>query len=152
MYLLLFLLWILLNGKFNLEILLFGLVLTLLFALLLRLLFHYGSKNELRVLRMLPLLAVFFLLLVWEILKANLMMLGTILGPKRMVDPAIIRIRTDLRTEFARYLLANSITLTPGTLTVESDGPILTVHCIRPSLLENTESGAIARLLRRMEK
>ena len=151
MYLLLFLLWFLLNGKLNSEILLFGLGLTLLFALLLRLLFGYRPKTELRVLRALPLLAVFFLLLVWEILKANLAMLGTILGPKRRIEPTVIRIRTDLRTGFARFLLANSITLTPGTLTVESEGPILTVHCIRPSLLENTDSGAIVRLLRRME-
>ena len=152
MYLLLFLLWILLNGKLNWEILCFGLGLTGLLAGLLRVLFGYRMKTELRVLRMLPLLAVFFLLLLWEILKANIQMIGTILGPKRRIDPTVVRIRTDLKTGFARYLLANSITLTPGTLTVESEGPILTIHCMRPCLLENTESGAIVRLLRKMEK
>jgi hypothetical protein len=67
------------------------------------------------------------------------------------IEPTVVRIRTDLKTGFARFLLANSITLTPGTLTVESEGPVLTVHCIRPALLENTESSAIVRLLRKME-
>ena len=89
--------------------------------------------------------------MLWEILIANLKMIATILGPRRRIDPTVVRIRTDLRTEFGRFLLANSITLTPGTLTVESEDGVLTVHCIRPSLLENTETGAIVRLLRKME-
>ena len=78
-------------------------------------------------------------------------MIGTILGPKRRIDPTVVRVRTDLKTQFARYLLANAITLTPGTLTVQCEDGVLTVHCIRPGLLEDTENGRIVRLLRRME-
>lgn len=151
MYLLLFVLWLVFNGKLTLEIVLFGLALTALFAGLLRLLFGYGLKSELRILRKLPLFLLFFLLLLWEVAVANLRMIGTVLGPKRRIEPTVVCIRTDLKTGFARFLLANSITLTPGTLTVESEGPVLTVHCIRPALLENTESSAIVRLLRKME-
>ena len=151
MYLLLFVLWLVFNGKLTLEIVLFGLALTALFAGLLRLLFGYGPKRELRILRKLPLFLLFFLLLLWEVAVANLRMIGTVLGSKRRIEPTVVRIRTDLKTGFARFLLANSITLTPGTLTVESEGPVLTVHCIRPALLENTESSAVVRLLRKME-
>ncbi|MBU0687333.1 MAG: Na+/H+ antiporter subunit E [Candidatus Margulisbacteria bacterium] len=44
------------------------------------------------------------------------------------IKPGIIVIRTHLKSEFARVLLANSITLTPGTVTVDMEGDLLTVH------------------------
>lgn len=151
MYLLIFGLWLIFNGKLTPEILLFGLALTAALGLLAWPLLHYGPKNELRVWRMLPLLLLYLLVLLWEVLKANLSVMGMILRGRRSMKPTLIRIRVDLKTDFARYLLANSITLTPGTLTVESRGPVLTVHCLHPSLLENTENGVFVRLLRRME-
>lgn len=151
MYLLLFALWLVINGRLTPELVLFGLALTAIFAAVLRLLFGYAPRTELRLWRKAPLFAAFLAVLFGEIVRANLGMIGTILGPKRRIDPTVVRVRTDLKTQFARYLLANAITLTPGTLTVQSEDGVLTVHCIRPGLLEDTENGRIVRLLRRME-
>ena len=57
----------------------------------------------------------------------------------------------DLKTEFARFILANSITLTPGTITVLSEGNTLTVHCLRRELLGDLSESVFVRLLRKME-
>ncbi len=150
-YLLLFALWLVFNGKLTWEIVLFGLALTAAFASALRLLFGYRPKSELRFWRNAPLFLAYLAVLFCEIVRANLGMIGMIFGPKRRIDPTVIHVRTDLKTEFTRYLLANAITLTPGTLTVRSEDGVLTVHCLKPGLLEDTEHGAIVRLLRRME-
>ena len=77
--------------------------------------------------------------------------LKLILFPRCKVQPSLVDIRVDLRTEFAKYVLANSITLTPGTISVETRGDVMTVHCLDRSMLENTENGIFVRLLRRME-
>ena len=151
MYLLIFGLWLIFKGRVTLEILLFGLALTAGLGLLAKLLFGYGPKKELRVWRMLPLFLVYLFVLFWEVLKANLSVMGLILRGSRALEPSLVRIRVGLKTSFARFLLANSITLTPGTLSVESRDDVLTIHCLHPSLLENTENGVFVRLLRRME-
>lgn len=151
MYLLIFVLWLIFNGKLTLEIVLFGLALTAALGLLAKLLLGYGPKKELRIYRMLPLFLVYLAVLFWEVFKANLFTMGRVLRGRRSVESTLVRIRVDLKTDFARYILANSITLTPGTLTVESKGNLLTIHCLHPSLLENTENGVFVRLLRRME-
>lgn len=151
MYLLLFLLWLLLNGRLSLEILLFGLGLTALLAVLMRAFFGYGPRRELRLWRKLPLAAVYLGNLVLEIVKAALRVMGFILFKRRPIDPAVVRVRVDLRSEFARYILANSITLTPGTISVQTEGNVLTVHCLDRAMLEDVENGSFVRLLHRLE-
>ncbi len=151
MYLLLFILWLILNGKLSLEIVLLGLALTALIGLGAWALFGYTPRREVRLLKKLPLFLAYLLVLLWQILKANWTVLGLILRPAGRVEPALIRIRVDLRTAFARYILANSITLTPGTITVEQEGSDYTVHCLHPALLDGIETGIFVRLLKKLE-
>lgn len=68
--------------------------------------------------------------LLGQIVMANLDVAYRVLHPALPIRPGIVRVRTDLRTEAARVLLANSITLTPGTLSVDLDGDTLFVHRI----------------------
>lgn len=151
MYLLLFGLWFLLNGRFTFELLCFGLGLTGLLALAMKALFGYTPKKELRVWRKLPLALAYLGVLLWEIGKAALGVLVVILVPSRRVRPTLIDVRVDLKTELARYVLANSITLTPGTISVETRGDVLTVHCLDGGMLDQIEDGVFVRLLRRLE-
>ena len=150
-YLRLFVLWLVFNGKNTPEILLFGLGLTALLGFLAYRLLGYTPRTELRLYQRLPLFLLYLLVLFWKILLANRSMIAAVLGPKRRLKPTLIHIRVRLRSGFARFILANSITLTPGTLTVESKEDCLTVHCLHPELLEDTENGLLIRLLRRME-
>lgn len=56
---------------------------------------------------------------IWELIKANVDVARRALSPRLPVDPGIVKIETDLKSEYALSALANSITLTPGTITLD---------------------------------
>lgn len=65
-----------------------------------------------------------------ELVSANLDVAARVVQPALPVNPAIVRVRTSLTSPIGRTILANSITLTPGTITVETDGEVFYVHWI----------------------
>ena len=150
MYILLFLFWLLLNGKLTAEVVGLGLVIVALMAALEWSLFHYGPAQELRVLRKVPVFCAYLPVLVWEILKAGLVG-RDILFRRYRLTPTLVTFRADLNTDFGRFLLANSITLTPGTITVQVEGNQLTVHCLDKSMLDTSPDGTFQRWIRKME-
>lgn len=151
MLLLLYLIWLILNGRMTLEICLLGLGIVALIALPARVLFGWGWRSELRVWKKAPLFLAFLAVLLWRILLANFSVLRIILSRGKQIRPVLVQCRTGLKTEFCRFLLANSITLTPGTITVAMEEDRLTVHCLRREMLDDAENGLVARLLRRLE-
>ncbi len=56
---------------------------------------------------------------VWELIKANVDVARRALSPRLPINPGIVKIETDLKSEYAQSALANSITLTPGTITLD---------------------------------
>lgn len=68
--------------------------------------------------------------LLGQILKANLGVIARVLGPRHAIDPVIVEVKTKSRTDLGTALFANSITLTPGTVTVDVDGDQLKVHAL----------------------
>lgn len=64
------------------------------------------------------------------LLRANLDMARRVLTPSLPLRPAIVRIKTTLQSDLGRLILANSITLTPGTLSIDIDGDELLVHWV----------------------
>ena len=93
----------------------------------------------------------YLLVLVWSIVKSSLTVARMILNRRIPLQKTLTTVEIDLRTDMARMVLANSITLTPGTITVQVEGRRFTVHCLSRELLNGIESGAFVRLLRRME-
>jgi len=70
-------------------------------------------------------------LLLWECLKANLDVAYRVLHPAMPIHPGIVKVRTSLKSDLARTSLANSITMTPGTLSVDiTDEGELYIHWI----------------------
>jgi multicomponent Na+:H+ antiporter subunit E len=65
-----------------------------------------------------------------EILKANGPVIRACLRTEMDINPALVRVRTRCRSDVARTVFANSITLTPGTVTVDIDGDRLLVHAL----------------------
>jgi len=61
---------------------------------------------------------------------ANLDVMYRVLHPALPIKPGIVKAKTRLTSKFARTMLANSITLTPGTLTVDIEGENLYIHWI----------------------
>lgn len=78
----------------------------------------------------LPQLLIYFGWLIGEIVKANVAVIARIFGPRHAVDPAIVYLRSNARTDLGRALFANSITLTPGTVTVDMKGDKVMVHAL----------------------
>jgi len=151
-YIFLFVVWVILNGKITWEIIGFGLVLVALVAAVSKLLFDYNLTKELRILKKTPVFVAYVFLLLWEIVKAALFVSGIILNPKRKVETALVHFEPKLATSFGRFMLANSITLTPGTITVSADEKHgFTVHCLDRSLLDVSEDSVFLRWIRRLE-
>jgi multicomponent K+:H+ antiporter subunit E len=78
----------------------------------------------------------YFAVVVYDIVVANVQVAAIILGPLSRVQPAFIRVPLDLQTDFAVTVLASTVTLTPGTVSVEiepdgGDGRVLVVHALR---------------------
>lgn len=65
-----------------------------------------------------------------QLALSNLDMARRVLSPSLPLNPGMVEVHTGLRSELGRMLLANSITLTPGTLTVDVDGDRLLIHWI----------------------
>lgn len=152
MLLLFFLAWIVFNGNLTLEIAAFGVVIALgMFAFICKFM-DYSIKKELRFYKLVPAFVQYIFLLVREIVQANLVVCRMILTRKETVEPVIVHVRTNLQTETARVILANSITLTPGTITVSMTDDDLLVHCLDKSLAEGMEDSAFVKLLEKLEK
>ena len=151
MYIVLFLFWLLLNGKLTAEVVGLGLVIAALLGAQEWGLFGYGPRQELRVLRKAPVFCAYLPVLFWEILKAGLVVGRDILFRRYRLTPTLVTFQTDLQTDFGKFLLANSITLTPGTITVEVKGDRLTVHCLDKSMLDTSPDGTFQRWIRKME-
>ena len=152
MYLLFFLVWLILNGRVTVEICIFGVFISAaLFCFMCRYM-DYSLKKELALFRLVPLFLRYFWVLVQEIVKANVCVLKIILSPELQPEPALVYFETKLKTGTAKMLLANSITLTPGTITVSVEGSRFCVHCLDRELAEGMEDSVFVELLNEMEE
>lgn len=151
MYIVFLLMWIIFNGNLTWEIFWLGLVVAAVVYAFLCLFLDYSIKKDLVLLKKSPRILQYVFVLVWEIIKANAVAVCRILSPKVKNDPVLVRFKTDLHTGIARAVLANSITLTPGTITVSLNEDELTVHCLDKSMAEGMEDSVFVKLLRKLE-
>ena len=152
MLVLFFLFWIILNGRITPEITVFGIVISAAVYLFICFFMDYSPKKDLFLLKKIPLIIAYIAVLIVEIIKANITMARFIFNPEIMAEPVLVRFNTDLSSRLARTILADSITITPGTITVGMDDGSFCVHCYDKSMAEGIEESIFVRLLRRMEK
>jgi multicomponent Na+:H+ antiporter subunit E len=123
--------WILLSGKFDLFHLTLGVISSALVSFLSSDILMLDTKKNDR-------LAVAFRLiayipwLLYQIVLSTLHVAFLALHPKMLnrIDPTIVTFKTKLKSNVARVALANSITLTPGTITIRVEGSVFYVHAI----------------------
>lgn len=152
MYLFLLLFWILLNGKFTLEIFLFGTVICCgVYAFLCRFM-DFSVRKDLILAKSIGQLSVYLLVLVREIAIANWNVLKLVYSPRYEPEPELVHFKVDLKTGIGKVLLANSITLTPGTITVSITGDEYCVHCLDKSFAEGIESSVFVDMLHKLEE
>lgn len=151
MFLLILLLWIIFNGQLTLEIFLFGLVFaTVIYAFLCKFL-NFSVKKDIIILKRTGYIIEYLVVLFVEIVKANIAVVKLLFSARYEVEPAIVSFESNLKTEIARVILANSITLTPGTITVSIQDNELKVHCLDKSLAEGLNDSIFVKLLTRLE-
>jgi multicomponent Na+:H+ antiporter subunit E len=96
----------------------------------------------------------FLLYLPWilkEIVKANLHVTRLILDPKLPISPTVTRLRCSQRTD-GKVTYANSITLTPGTVTIDMEGDVLVVHTLTREAAAALQEGEMDRRVGVLEK
>lgn len=129
LFLYLLFLWFLLVGRVDWQHLLVGGVLALILG------WSYGNRfitdwSKVLQVRRWAWFVLYIPIFTWEMAKANFDVAYRVLHPKMPIRPGIIKVKTQIRSEIGKAFLANSITLTPGTLTVDIEGQILYIHWI----------------------
>jgi len=124
-----FVLWLLLVWSLDVQGVVAGAVLAVLFAALLSGLLPQRAERLLSPTRWFWALMHFISLAFW-IVVANLDVLYRVVHPNLPIRPGIVKVKTSLKSDEAKTFLANSITLTPGTLTVDIIDDWLYVHWI----------------------
>ncbi|MEZ5939551.1 MAG: Na+/H+ antiporter subunit E [Hyphomonadaceae bacterium] len=78
----------------------------------------------------LPQFVLYGVWLIGEIIVSNVRVLKAIINPRDGVSPAVVRLKTKCSSDLSRTTFANSITLTPGTVTVDVDNGVFVVHAL----------------------
>ncbi|MBQ3078411.1 MAG: Na+/H+ antiporter subunit E [Clostridia bacterium] len=149
MALLLMAFWLILNGRLDFDVIITGVIVSaLIFAFACRFT-KWSLRKELNVYILIPRGVMYFLTLLWEIACANFSVMKIVATGK--TDPYLRTIKTGLKSKAARVVLANSITLTPGTVSVQLVNDRIIVHCLTKDMAEGLTGMRLERMLMKME-
>lgn len=144
----LFAVWTLLTDTSSQEMIFGGVT-----ALFIVLLFH-GKLSLLGDVKLNPksiiYMVVYVFVFLWELLKSNVDVAMRVISPKLPINPGIVKVKTTLKSPLGRAFLANSITLTPGTLTVEMKDEFFYIHWI--DVTSDDIEGATKSIVSNFEK
>ena len=139
MYFLLFGFWVLLNGKWTAEIAIVGVIICAALYAFMCMFMDYSPKQEWKIAKRFFKIAGYFLYLVGEIFKSAWGTMLLIWSPEKEIEPRVTSFHTRLRTDAGKVVLANSITMTPGTITVDVQDDLFLIHCLDESFDVGTE-------------
>lgn len=152
MFLLYFLFWVIFNGNITLEICIFGIVIAaVMFAFTCKFM-DYSVELEKKNLKRVFLFLKYVAHLIIEVIKANWATIQLILSEKEEIEPVLVSFHSDLQTPVGKTLLANAITLTPGTITVSLEEDKYVVHCLDKDLSEGIDENMFEDIAKEIEK
>lgn len=121
--------WLLLTRPFDVQEAVVGGAIALVISLL-----PWGKRGILGGVRLNPkalvFLVIYFFVFLRALIQANLDVAARVVNPNLPINPGIVKVKTSLKSPIGRIFLANSITLTPGTITVDTRGENLYIHWI----------------------
>ena len=121
--------WLLLTGKLYWQNLIAGTIVSLITTLIFSKYFQIDVRKLTHPKRYFW-MVVYIIYFVWECIKANFDVAYRVLHPSMPVRPGIVKVKLTLKRTLSRTILANSITMTPGTISVDIIDDTLYVHCI----------------------
>ena len=148
----LYFMWFVFNGSITVEIAVIGAVVCLfLYAFICRFL-GYSPKKDIfavgLILKCLKYLAILFI----SIVKSNMDVIKIILSPHEKSPSILISFKSEVKDFNKRCILANSITITPGTFTVNMKGRDFTVHCLTEDFAKEIINSKFEKELKKMEE
>ena len=152
MLLLLWSLWVIFNGRLTLEIALIGAGMTAAVYFFCCRFLGYSLKREWLFIKRMPKLISYYLFLVWEIFKANVQVIRILLDFKREIKPCLVLFKGKPKSPWGKAALADSITLTPGTITIEVEDNLYTVHCLDASMVDGLADSAFEKRILALEE
>ncbi|MEG2701866.1 MAG: Na+/H+ antiporter subunit E, partial [Clostridia bacterium] len=138
-------------GRFTREIDAFGVVICGAHYAICCAYLEYSPKKDWAILRRGWKLLRYAGLVITEIVKSNMSLIRIVLNPHMEVKPQLVTFRTPLKRALSRSLLADSITLTPGTITVLCKDDELTVHCLNKEFSQGIEDTVFQKRILEME-
>ncbi|MFQ5867257.1 MAG: Na+/H+ antiporter subunit E [bacterium] len=124
-----FLFWLLVTSTLDWQHLLIGTGVAFLVAFLFGNIFVQQPKKSFQIKRYLW-FCYYVPIFLWECIKANFDVAYRVLHPRMPIHPGIVKVKTQLKSDMAKACLANSITMTPGTLSVDTKDEYLYIHWI----------------------
>lgn len=145
--------WVILNSRLTLEIVLLGILLSVLMSFFVYRVLGFEFKKEWRVWAQVPRLVLYLLVLFVEIVKANLLMLRIILSPRMeaRIHPRIVYFQSPVKSDFFKILFTYSIMLTPGTILFDLDGERFGGHAINEEAAHSFDDWDLIRRLKNLE-
>lgn len=146
--LLLTFIWVALTGNFQFANVLFGFLLSYFLLWIIT----RGSGNA-HYFKLMPRMVAFFFFFIYELVKANLQVAYEIVTPKLSMTPGIVAVPLSVKSDFEITMLANLITLTPGTLSldVSEDREVIYVHSMyiknREDFIKSIKNGFEKRIM-----
>jgi multicomponent Na+:H+ antiporter subunit E len=144
-----FIFWVLLNNSLEPLILLLGAGLSIFLSLV-----FCARCNVFSELKLTPsaflYTIIYMVVFLYELIKSNLDVARRVVTPSLPINPGIVEVKTRLHSKMGRMILANSITLTPGTLTIDIVGDTLYIHWIDVQTRDTRE--ATKKIVRKFEK
>lgn len=127
-FLVLYLVYLLLAG-FSVQELIVGFVVSVMLSYILTKYVNYTVDFKLPI-RLAIFVFMYLPVFIWQLLLANLDVARRVLSPKMPLNPGFVKVDTELEGDFAKLTLANSITLTPGTLSIDVDDKDIYIHTV----------------------
>lgn len=152
MYLLLFFFWIILNGRLTAEIVVLGLIFAAMVYAFVWKFMGLTWEREKSFWKHFIWGIQYIAILLKEIAVANLVVLKIVLSPKKKVHPVIVSFDAPLKNHILQVILADSITLTPGTITVRLYEEKFEVHCLDESMAEGINDRIFVKMLKKWEE
>jgi len=156
-FVILFAFWLLLSGRYQAKYIIIGAISAALVTFFTNDLFYFalqrGEKLGIKSGQVFRQIWRFLLYIPWlllQIILANVQVAYLVLHPKMPIEPVLLLFRTRMRKGMAQVTLANSITLTPGTITVSLENGNYIIHALKPplasGLVDGTMQSKVARV------
>ncbi len=147
--------WIILIGRVNFEVIIIG-------CLICYLVIYLNKRNNCiqaekyylkrKYFKKAFYIIKYILILIKEIIYSNFQVAKIVMSPTIEISPIVVDFKTKLKTELSKTILANSITLTPGTLTVSVNQDIIRVHCLQEKYSYGLSNLKLEKILLRIEE